>query len=129
MTSLPVTGGCLCGAVRLEVSSAPEAVVFCHCGSCRRQTGAPVAVYVDFRRADVRFVAGEPARFASSPGASRGFCAACGSTLFFEGENTPDLVNIHLGALDNPQDFVPTGSVHEGLKLPWLCVGAQGADA
>ncbi len=124
-----ITGGCLCGAVRFEATSSPIMVAFCHCRSCRRHTGAPVAVYVDFKRVDVRFVAGEPTRFASSPGAKRSFCGACGSTLAFEGENLPDEVHIHLGALDEPEKFVPAKADFPELKLPWLCVGAQGADA
>lgn len=118
-----ITGGCLCGAVRFEATSPPLLVAFCHCGSCRRHTGAPVAAYVDFRRADVRFVAGEPARFASSPGVRRGFCAACGSTLTFEGENRPDEVHIHIGALDEPEKFAPVAADFPELKLPWLCIG------
>lgn len=121
-----LSGGCLCGDVRFEAATAPVAVVFCHCRTCRRQTGAPVAAFVDFRRADVRFSGAEPARFASSPGVERGFCARCGSSLFFAGDATPDLINIHLGAMDDPQDFVPADSVHEALKLPWLCVAATG---
>ena len=73
----------------------------------------------------MRFVAGAPTRYTSSPGAHRGFCAACGSTLTFEGDNLPEMIHIHLGALDNPQDFIPTESVYPELKLPWLCVGAH----
>ena len=118
-----MTGGCLCGAVRFAADAAPILVAFCHCNSCRRHTGAPVAVYVDFRRADVRFVAGAPVRFASSPGAWRSFCGACGSTLAFEGANRPDEIHFHLGALDEPEKFAPTATDFPELKLPWLCIG------
>ncbi|MDX2233205.1 MAG: GFA family protein [Hyphomonadaceae bacterium] len=126
---MTITGGCLCGAVRFEAAAAPLMVAFCHCGSCRKQTGAPVAAYVDFRRADVRFVAGAPTRFGSSPGAWRGFCGACGSTLTFEGDNLPGEIHIHLGALDEPENFAPEKADFPELELPWLCLGAQGADA
>lgn len=126
---MTITGGCLCGAVRFETDAVPLMVAFCHCSSCRKHTGAPVAAYVDFRRADVRFLRGEPTRFESSPGARRGFCGACGSTLMFEGDNLPEEIHIHLGALDEPENFVPAKADFPELKLPWLCLGAQGPDA
>jgi hypothetical protein len=43
-------GGCLCGAVRFVASGQPEAVAWCHCQSCRSHSGAPVSVFVAFRR-------------------------------------------------------------------------------
>ncbi|MDZ4776343.1 MAG: GFA family protein [Alphaproteobacteria bacterium] len=121
-----IAGGCLCGAVRFEADAPPLSVVWCHCASCRRQTGAPATVYADFRRDVVRFQGAEPTRFRSSPGALRGFCARCGSTLSFEGENLPEMIHIHVGALDNPGDFPPTEEVHTEGRLAWFCRAAEG---
>lgn len=125
---LPITGGCLCGAVRYEASEAPVSVVWCHCASCRRHTGAPAAVYADFRRAAVRFTGVAPTFFASSPGVQRGFCGVCGSTLSFAGENQPDLINIHVGSLDTPGDFPPSEVVHAEGRLAWFCDAPDGCD-
>ena len=33
------TGGCFCGAVRFEVTTALRPVVYCHCSKCRRWHG------------------------------------------------------------------------------------------
>jgi hypothetical protein len=41
-------GGCLCGAVRLIATGQPKRIYWCHCQSCRRHTGAPVAVFAVF---------------------------------------------------------------------------------
>jgi len=124
VTALPITGGCLCGAVRYEASQAPVSVVWCHCASCRRHTGAPAAVYADFRRVAVRFTGAEATRFASSAGNWRGFCGACGSTLYFQGENQPDLINIHVGSLDHPGDFPPSEACFLEERIAWFCVVA-----
>ena len=37
---LPQTGGCLCGAVRYEISRTPKLVYTCHCTACQRLSGS-----------------------------------------------------------------------------------------
>ena len=43
----------MCGAVRYEASGDPISVIFCHCESCRRHTGAPVVALAGFEVSDV----------------------------------------------------------------------------
>jgi hypothetical protein len=50
--------------------------------------GAPVSVFVAFRRDAYVVTEGQIAKFNSSPGRWRGFCARCGSTLTCEGERS-----------------------------------------
>lgn len=113
-------GGCLCGAVRFEVSGAPKWTAYCHCHSCRKHTGAPVAAFAGYERDRVRFTTGVLATFASSHGVKRGFCSTCGSTLTYEGERWPSEMHFHVGAFDRPQDFKPNGQAFVEEKLPWL---------
>jgi hypothetical protein len=115
-------GGCRCGAVRLAAEGPPKWVALCHCASCRRATGAPVAAYAGFSAASVR-ITGESFRlFATSPGVRRGFCGRCGSPLSFEGERWPGEIHLHLGAFDHPEALVPTGEAFKEERLPWLHV-------
>ena len=37
---LPQTGGCQCGAIRYEISEAPQLVYTCHCTDCQRLTSS-----------------------------------------------------------------------------------------
>jgi len=37
--SLPLTGGCNCGAVRFEISEPLLGSAYCHCRRCQRRTG------------------------------------------------------------------------------------------
>ena len=115
--------GCLCGAIRFTAEGAPKWTSYCHCRSCRRQTGAPVAAYAGFEAAKVRFTHGALTCFASSPGVQRGFCARCGSTLTYEGDRWPNELHLHLGAFDDPSTFTPTGQAFAEEKLPWLHLG------
>ena len=113
-------GGCLCGAARFEVRGAAKWTAYCHCHSCRKQTGAPVSAYAGFERTQVTFTQGAPTMFASSPGVKRGFCGVCGSTLTYEGERWPTEIHIHAGALDMPQDFPPKGNAFAEERVSWF---------
>lgn len=43
---LPQTGGCICGAVRYEITQAPTRVYTCHCTDCERSTVSAFSVGV-----------------------------------------------------------------------------------
>ena len=119
-------GGCLCGAVRFAAEGPAKWTGYCHCRSCRQHTGAPVSAYAGFERANVRFTKGAMARFDSSKGVQRGFCARCGSTLAYEGERWPTEIHIHAGAFDDPEPFAPKGQTFEGERVSWLHLDKPG---
>jgi len=82
-------GGGLCGAARFMATGQPKWVAWCHCQSCRRDSGAPVSVLAAFALAAYVVTKGEITKFGSSPGVYRGFCARCGSTLTCESDRLP----------------------------------------
>jgi hypothetical protein len=101
---MPATGRCLCGAVRYEVDGPLRDVVLCHCGECRRWHGH-VPAYTDTERENLRLEDDRALRWIDSPEseshARRGFCAECGSSLFWEAPGR-DTVSITAGSLDGP---------------------------
>jgi len=77
------TGGCLCGAVRFEARLEGTDLGACHCGMCRRWSGAAtVSLPV---KADAMRIDGEDAvrAYRSSDWAERCFCGICGSSLWY----------------------------------------------
>lgn len=111
-------GGCLCGAVRFEVAGKLRPVVICHCGQCRRQTGLALASTAA-RRTDIRFLEQGGLRwFHSSPGARRGFCAGCGSVLFWDAPGR-DIVSIAAGSLDDGSSLEVACHIHAADKAQW----------
>ena len=74
------TGKCFCGAVTIEVSGEPEAMGYCHCGSCRSWSGGPVNAFSLWKPEAVKVTSGAEnlATFAKTPMSERQFCAKCG---------------------------------------------------
>jgi hypothetical protein len=98
------TGRCLCGAVRYEVRGPLRDVLLCHCVECRRAHGS-IGAYSATRHEDLTLLADETLRWVDSPEsdlhAKRGFCAECGSSLFWQGRDLPR-IGIAAGTLDRP---------------------------
>ncbi len=114
------TGGCLCGAVRYRATADPVRAVNCHCGMCRRSSGAAFLTFVHFPGGAFTWTSGEPTVYRSSAEAGRGFCAACGSTLMMHESVLGDRVQVTLGSLDRPHDIRPDDHVWTDSQLPWL---------
>ena len=96
-------GGCLCGGVRYEVHGALRDVVACHCSQCRRTSGHFVAATAALAT-DLQLTASSTLRwYQSSATAERGFCARCGSSLFWR-QTAPatEWTSIMAGTLDAP---------------------------
>ena len=113
-------GGCLCGAVRYRATADPIRAVNCHCGMCRRLSGAAFLTYVHFLIGAFTWTKGEPTRYRSSSEAGRGFCDRCGSTLTMYETVLKDRVQVTLGSLDRPENVRPDDHVWTESQLAWL---------
>ena len=112
-------GSCRCGAVRFSASAEPFWRSYCHCGDCRKQTGAPVSAFVGWREGECRFQGA--ARNVRRTGAiERSFCSDCGSPLDYRDDRLPGEVYVHLGLLDEPENFAPTPHAFESRRLAFL---------
>ena len=105
------SGGCLCGAVRIEVKGAPLRVGICHCLDCRKRQGALFHSFAVFPDAAVR-VTGETRQFKS-----KHFCPTCGSPLF---DRFGEELELHLGCLDEPNQLEPTYESWVIRREAWL---------
>lgn len=106
-----VTGGCLCGAVRLVATGRPYRVGLCHCLDCRKHHGALFHASAIFPR-DAVTITGEAAAYAG-----RHFCPRCGSSVF---AISGDEIEVSLGALDAPDQFRPTYELWTRRREAWL---------
>jgi hypothetical protein len=92
-------GSCLCGAVTFQVDGDLPEPDACHCTQCRKQSGHFFAS-TDVPRSAVAIQGGDNVRwYQSSEKARRGFCATCGSSLFWDPIHR-DWIGIAMGAFD-----------------------------
>jgi hypothetical protein len=123
---VPVTGGCLCGAVRYESKEPPTGGGYCHCRICQRSGGGLFNASVRVPGSGFTFTKGEPRYYRASSFGKRGFCVECGSPIVFVYAGNPH-VWIKIGSLDHPEDWPMTKDavwghpVHANIdtKVPW----------
>lgn len=102
--TLPLTGGCQCGAVRYEVRAAPRKPHVCHCRMCQKAFGGPFAALAVFRSSEV---------------VERGFCRDCGTPLTFRYVNT-DEIDVALCTLDDPSAVAPERAFGAESRVAWV---------
>jgi hypothetical protein len=113
-------GECLCGAINIEVTGAPEWVSHCHCPSCQKATSSAFASYAGFKAEMVKVTGDSLKTYRSSPGVTRKFCGQCGSAVSFEGEAWPGQIHLHLVLLEDASNFKPQGHTYIKTKQSWL---------
>lgn len=118
-TSTSREGGCLCGRVRFTADGDPVLKAWCHCPSCRRAAGASVVAWATYPMEGVRFTTESLSRYESSPGAIRGFCTNCGTSLSYEGEVMPGLIDLTIASFDEPATLAPDIHIWNRYRLPW----------
>lgn len=118
---MSLKGSCLCGAVRYEVDAPLTEIAMCHCGMCRKASGAAFAANAPVPEDRFRLIAGTDAirEYQSSPGKVRAFCSRCGSPIFSRNEKHPGLVRIRLGTLDTPAGRNPDYHFFVDSKADW----------
>ena len=123
-----MTGRCLCGAVRFEVHAPLRGILVCHCVECRRWAGGPWPATAA-RREDLVLLESTGLRWVLSPesesGARRGFCAECGSSLFWDAPAAAT-VSIAPGSLDEPTGLSRIGHVYVSQVPDWYSLPDDG---
>lgn len=125
MTKKKRSGRCRCGEVHYKVIGEINDSFFCHCESCRRNSGAPFVAWGKVHVDAFQLMKGKLVQFKSSPGVVRGFCGTCGTGITYQhAESYPDL-DFLLATLDSPEDFPPTFHIRVMEKLSWIHINDE----
>jgi hypothetical protein len=118
---VPITGGCLCKAVRYSVSSQPVGTRQCWCRDCQYLGAGSSTVNLIFAVSDVT-VTGDLKLFTSQADSGntmlRGFCPSCGTPVTSASTARPELVILRAGTLD-----------HTGVATPAMNIWTDSAPA
>ena len=125
--SATVSGGCLCGEVRFEITLPTDFCAHCHCTMCRRSHGAGYVTWIGVQKPQLRILSGEHnlVAYRSSDHGQRSFCKHCGSTLIFESTLYQDQFHLPLANLEGKIDRDPELHVFIEDRAEWVVIGDQ----
>jgi hypothetical protein len=125
---LPLTGGCLCGGVRFEVTEPLVSASYCHCTRCQRRTGAAASAQARIAEGSLRITAGEELVRSYEPpdGFAKEFCSACGSALWSRDPEDPEVISVRLGAVDADPGIRPAYRQFVTYAAPWEALPDDG---
>ncbi len=121
MPGLPLTGGCLCGQVRYEISAPLVSAVYCHCTRCQHRSGTAAAPSARVAPGALRIVAGEELVRCYQPpdGFRKCFCANCGSALWSKDPHEESDVAVRLGTFDGDPGIRPSARQWVSVAAVW----------
>ena len=120
----PLTGGCLCGAVRYTINAAVTGLRACHCINCQKASGTGGTVNAVVPSDSFKITKGATKRYDDSAThsgrtLSRHFCADCGSPIYSHRNPNPGFVVVRAGSLDNSSGMKITGNIWTASARPW----------
>lgn len=87
---------------------------------CRRSTGAVVVTWISVRRSAFQLQKGALRIYQSSALAERGFCGNCGAQITFSHRDIPDIVDVTVATLDEPNAHPPDRHIFSPDRVSWL---------
>lgn len=127
MPSLPLLGGCQCGAVRYQIGALPLTCYACHCTNCQTLSGSAFGLSMPVTRNSFKITQGQlKAWNLTSPSGKPAvvwFCDACGCRIFSERPSRPGVVNVRGGSLDDTSWLKPAAHIWIRSAQPWMRFG------
>jgi hypothetical protein len=121
VSELPLTGGCLCGGVRFEVTEPLVSSGYCHCTRCQRRTGTGASASARIVPGSLRIKSGEELirSYAPEDGFLKAFCSGCGSALWSQSPDDPEVISVRLGAFDGDPGIRPAYRTFTAFAATW----------
>jgi len=128
--TLPLTGGCQCGALRYEITEVPRLTYACHCTDCQRMTSSAFSMAIVVSEIGFRLTKGEPRSIQRTADSghvtTRWVCPDCGSWICGApraSSATPGAVRaVRAGTLDDTSWLRPMPHFWTRSKQPWVAL-------
>ncbi len=123
-----LTGSCMCGAVRFELSRPPVAAGYCHCSRCQRRSGTAASVNAQLAPGSFRYLHGEELVRIHRPddGFDKAFCGTCGSALFSKPPDAGEPHSVRMGAFDRDPGVRPSYRQFVAYAAEWDTIPDDG---
>ena len=125
----PLSGSCLCGAIRYTIGAPVTELRACHCKHCQKSSGAGGSVNAMMPSSAFTITQGTPKRFDVKADSGRSlcryFCVDCGSPIYSHRAATPETVSVRIGTVDNAGDMKITGNIWTRSARPWATIGPE----
>ena len=124
MSEINLSGSCLCGAVRYEISGSEGRFWHCHCSRCRKATGTGHGSNVLLKPDRAEWTAGEELlkryKVPDARAFATVFCSNCGSLM---PRVAPDMsiAVVPAGSLDHDPGLRPEARIFAGSRAEWSC--------
>jgi hypothetical protein len=126
----PVSGRCLCGAVRFEVAPPLGRAGYCHCTRCQRRTGTAASAQVRVEPGTVRVLSGADLVKGWRPpgGFAKEFCGECGSHLWSRDPESGEVFSVRMAAFEADPGVRPSFRQFVDFAAPWEPVPDDGLE-
>ena len=127
----PLTGGCLCGGVRFELSAAPRLAGYCHCTRCQQRTGTSASAQVFIDADALELVQGEELVQGwrhPDGGMEKCFCRNCGGHVFSRHPQTKVVRSVRMSAFDEDPGVPLTFRAFVAYAAPWEPIPDDGIE-
>jgi hypothetical protein len=122
----PLSGSCLCGAIRYTITAPVTELRACHCTHCQKTSGAGGSVNAALSTEAFRVTQGTPKRYAVKADSGRTlyrfFCGDCGSPIYSQRESNPGMVTVRAGTLDNAGEMKIATNIWTKSARPWAFI-------
>ncbi len=128
---MTLSGGCLCGAIRFELTEPPQHAGYCHCTRCQRRTGTAASAQARIDGRTLRILSGEDYIKAwrhPDGGFEKLFCRECGSHLFSRNPDDAVQMSVRLGAFDADPGIRPMWRTFVNYAAPWEPIPDDGLE-
>lgn len=130
MNGSRMTGTCLCGAVRFEVTAEPITLYACHCSECQIASGASFVLVLKVPSDGIEVTRGEPRPFerARADGRRKNVfrCPQCLTALWSAHLQPSSYVNVYVGTLNEASKLKPVGHIWTQDAQPWIVLPNDG---
>ncbi|HEX2016297.1 MAG TPA: GFA family protein [Solirubrobacteraceae bacterium] len=131
MTEPCLTGGCLCGSIRFELTEPARTAGYCHCTRCQRRSGTAASPQARIDGATLKLLAGQELLKGwrhPEGGFEKLFCGRCGAQLFSRNPDAPEQMSVRMGAFDGDPGVRPSWRHYVAYAAPWEPIPDDGLE-